>query len=54
MWNELGAIPRELVTVKDCTAVASPDGRIFIDYYDLEKLKETLLRLAPTPTSASK
>jgi phytoene dehydrogenase-like protein len=47
LWNELGAIPRELVTVEDCTAVASPDGRIFIDYYDLEKLKETLLKLSP-------
>jgi phytoene dehydrogenase-like protein len=47
MWQELGALPRELVTLEECTAVASPDGRIFRDYYDLEKLKETLLKLSP-------
>jgi len=48
MWNELGALPRELVTIKACTAVASPDGKMFVDYYDLEKLRETLLELSPT------
>ena len=47
MWYELGALPRELVTVEQCTAVASPDGKIFVDYYSLEKLKETLLELSP-------
>jgi phytoene dehydrogenase-like protein len=47
MWHELGALPRELVTLEACTAVASPDGRIFIDYYDLEKLKDTLVKLSP-------
>jgi phytoene dehydrogenase-like protein len=47
MWHELGAFPRELVALEACTAVASPDGKVFIDYYDLEKLKETLLKLAP-------
>ena len=47
MWTELGALPRELVRLDECTAVASPDGRMFIDYYDLEKLKNSLLKLAP-------
>jgi len=47
LWHELGAMPRELVTLEACTAVASPDGKIFIDYYDLERLKETLLKLSP-------
>ena len=47
MWHELGALPRELVNLEDCTAVASPDGKMFVDYYDLEKLKETLLKLSP-------
>jgi len=47
MWNELGALPRELVPIEHCTAVASPDGKIFLDYYDLEKLRETLLKLSP-------
>jgi phytoene dehydrogenase-like protein len=47
LWHELGAMPRELVNVDECTAVASPDGKVFVDYYDLEKLKETLLKLSP-------
>ncbi len=46
MWHELGALPRELVTLEECTAVASPDGKMFIDYYDLERLKNTLLQLS--------
>ena len=47
MWHELGALPRELVPIGECTAVASPDGKMFIDYYDLKKLKNTLLKLSP-------
>jgi phytoene dehydrogenase-like protein len=47
MWHELGALPRELVRIEHCTAVASPDGKMFLDYYDLEKLKENLLKLSP-------
>lgn len=47
MWNELGALPRELVNIEECTAVASPDEKMFVDYYDLEKLKNTLLKLSP-------
>ncbi len=47
MWHELGALPRELVPVKECTAVASPDGKMFVDAYDLERLKKTLLELSP-------
>ena len=47
MWHELGALPRELVPLEHCTAVASPDNKIFLDYYDLEKLRETLLKLSP-------
>jgi phytoene dehydrogenase-like protein len=47
LWHEVGAMPRELVNIEECTAVASPDGKMFIDYYDLERLKETLLKLSP-------
>lgn len=47
MWHELGAMPRELININECTSVASSDGKIFIDYYDLKKLKENLLRLSP-------
>lgn len=47
MWKELGALPRELKTIEQCTAVVSSDGKLFVDYYDLEKLHQTLLKLAP-------
>ncbi|MBD3383952.1 NAD(P)-binding protein [candidate division KSB1 bacterium] len=47
MWHELGVLPRNLVKVKECTAVASPDGKTFLDYYDLEKLRKALLDLSP-------
>ena len=47
MWHELGALPRDLVKIEECTAVASQDGKMFVDYYDLERLRETLLRLSP-------
>lgn len=47
MWQELGALPRELIPLEACTAVAAPDGRRFIDYYDLDKLRTALLQLAP-------
>ncbi len=47
LWHELGGMPRELVNIEECTAVASPDGKVFIDYYDLERLEETLLKLSP-------
>ena len=46
MWLELGALPRELVPIEECTAVASSDGKMFVDYYDVERLKETLLNLS--------
>ena len=52
LWHELGAMPRELVTLEDCTAVASPYGKIFVDYYDLDMLKETLLKLSPADAKA--
>ena len=52
MWEELGALPRELVPLEACTAVAAPDGTLFIDYYDLDRLRETLLALAPADNRA--
>jgi phytoene dehydrogenase-like protein len=54
LWQELGAMPRGLVTLEDCTAIASADGKIFKDYYDLEKLKETLNKLSPADSKAIK
>ncbi len=47
MWHELGALPREMVNIEECTAVVSPGGKMFVDYYDLEKLRNTLLELSP-------
>jgi phytoene dehydrogenase-like protein len=47
MWNELGAFPRQLINIEECTSVASPDGKVFVDYYDLERLKEILIKLSP-------
>jgi phytoene dehydrogenase-like protein len=47
LWQELGVMPRELVRTEDCTSVLSPDGKLFIDYYDLNKLEEQLLKLSP-------
>jgi phytoene dehydrogenase-like protein len=47
MWQELGVLPRELVNIEECTAVTAPNGKIFIDYYSLARLKETLLKLSP-------
>ena len=47
LWKEIGAMPREMVQPADCTSVVSPDGRLFMDYYNLERLEEGLMRLSP-------
>jgi phytoene dehydrogenase-like protein len=47
LWRELGAMPRELVYTKECVSVSSPDGKMFIDYYDLERLEQHLKELSP-------
>lgn len=47
LWNELGAMPRELIYTKECVSVASPEGKLFNDYYDLEALEQHLKELAP-------
>ena len=48
LWHEIGAMPRELVPLEDCVAVASQDGKLFVDYYDPERLREALIKLSPT------
>jgi phytoene dehydrogenase-like protein len=53
MWHELGVLPRDLVTIEECTAVASPDRKIFVDYYDLEELRNRLLKLSPADSKRS-
>jgi phytoene dehydrogenase-like protein len=47
LWHELGAMPRELVRTKECVSVASPEGKLLRDYYDLEALKQHLEDLSP-------
>ncbi|MHB0937900.1 MAG: phytoene desaturase family protein [Armatimonadota bacterium] len=47
LWEELGAMPRELCTTEDCVSVWAPDGREFRDYYDPARLRDHLLTLAP-------
>jgi phytoene dehydrogenase-like protein len=52
LWEEVGAMPRDLVKTVECTSVLSEDGRLFRDYYDLEKLESHLLELAPGDAKA--
>ncbi len=47
IWSEIGAFPMEVVYPKECVSVTAPDGRLFIDYYDLEKLEKHLNELSP-------
>jgi len=52
MWLELGAMPRDMVKLEECTSILSPDGRLFRDYYDLDRLGSHLKDLAPGDASA--
>jgi phytoene dehydrogenase-like protein len=52
LWTELGAMPREMVKPAECVSVLSPEGKLFRDYYDLEKLEAHLLELAPGDAAA--
>jgi len=54
LWNELGAMPRELTYTKECVSVASPEGELFNDYYDLEMLEQHLKELAPKDSEVIK
>lgn len=47
LWQELGAMPRPLVEIAECTSVLSPKGKLFTDYYDPEILEEHLHSLSP-------
>jgi phytoene dehydrogenase-like protein len=47
LWEELGAMPRELAPTRECVSVASEDGRVFNDYWDTTRLEEHLKELAP-------
>lgn len=52
LWRELGAMPREMVRLEECTSVLAPDGRLFRDFYDLERLRAHMIELAPGDAAA--
>jgi phytoene dehydrogenase-like protein len=54
LWEEVGAMPREMVKTADCASVLSPEGRLFRDYYDLERLEAHLHELAPSDSRTIK
>jgi phytoene dehydrogenase-like protein len=47
LWRELGAMPRELAPTRECVSVANPQGKSFLDYWDLEELEHHLKELSP-------
>ena len=36
------ALPTKLIYTKECVSVVSEDGRMFYEYYDLEKFEKHL------------
>ena len=54
LWTELGAMPRPLAPTWDCVSVVSPEGRVFHDYYDLERLTAHLQELSPADSAVIK
>src|SRR5512134_3095026 len=47
LWKELGAMPREMVPLRECVSVQSPEGEMFHDFYDTDELEEHLNALSP-------
>jgi phytoene dehydrogenase-like protein len=48
LWRELGTMPRELVYTQECVAAVSPEGKLFRDYWDLDRLESHLKEISPT------
>ncbi len=46
-WQELGALPCEMVQKKELVSAIMPDGTWFHDYCDLEKLQSHLKQISP-------
>lgn len=46
-WQELGAMPCELVRRHEFVSAVLPDGTYFHNYFDLEKLESHLKQLSP-------
>ncbi len=52
VWRELGAMPRDLAFMREKVAVSSPEGKLFSDYYDLQRLEAHLKELSPQDAQA--
>jgi len=52
MWEELGAMPREVLYPADLTQVESPEGKALTIYTDLDRLEAHMLDLAPIDAPA--
>jgi len=48
LWEEIGAVPRSFIPLQTCVSVLSPDGKLFRDYYDLDRLESHMNELAPS------
>ncbi len=47
MWEELGAMPRNVLFPEDLTHVESPDGKAFTVYTDLDRLEDHMMSSFP-------
>lgn len=47
IWTEIGAMPAKMVYPKECVSAVSPNGKMFLDYYDPQKLEEELCGISP-------
>jgi phytoene dehydrogenase-like protein len=50
MWQELGAMPRDLIHPEDVVRVEDPSGKTLTIYADLDRLADHLKHLAPADT----
>ena len=47
IWEEIGAAPRQFIPLQECVSVLSPEGKMFRDYYDIDRLRTDMSELAP-------
>ncbi len=47
MWEDLGAMPRDVLFPEDLTQVESPDGKTLTVYTDLDRLEDHMMSLFP-------
>jgi len=52
MWQELGAMPREVYYLEDLICVENLDGRRFTVYTDIDRLEQHMLELSPADAPA--